>query len=451
MTLGQSASRLVIGSDGTTVELPEVGLRGTGLHPLSASESVDFILDELDRGRGGWVVPSDLRYLLRCERDPEFRDLCEQASLRVPAGKLLVWACRLQRTPLPERVEMADMLDDLAAESVTNRRRVFLIAGNDETLNAAHEELEQRHPGIAIVGSSSAADDLESDPIAVARLSRQIEQTRPDLVFVGLESPFQERVIRFLRHDRPEAWWIGAGDGLRFVAGELKPAPEWMQRTGLEWVHRLAQEPARMFSRYVLQGLPHGLLLLIKCASRGTLPKRKTGGAYGRRMPRALLVDDDQHALDQLELLLSSRFPDLRIESRTTPDVSGKFDFYFLDNDFDGEHLAGRMASHIRAELPKATIIAFSGVLDIDTLKRLINVGCDGVCDKAEPSNWRPIIELIESRLTDMVDRQRMDHVAFGGVRHSAHSIERLLHDWNERDRVNRESEDTAREGRANA
>ncbi len=432
MTLGRSASRLALGTDGRPAELPEVGLRGLGLHPLSAAECVDFVLDELDRGRGGWIVANDLTTFLRSERDPGYRDQCEQATLRIPTARLLVWACRLQRTPLPECVELEALIDDLAAECASGSRKLFLVDTSEERLERAQAVLVERYPDLDVATCAAPAGGVDADPVAMARLSRKVDEARPDVVLVGLDSPAQEGVIRFLRHDRPEAWWIGVGEVLRFLAGEFTHAPTWARRAGLGWVVPSLQRPGRVLPRY-FASLVHGTMLLARCSVRGTLPKRKTASAYGRRLPKALLVDDDQHALDQLELLLSSRFPDLRIETRTSPDVSGTFDFYFLDNDFDGQRLAGKMARRIRAERPSATIIAFSGVLDVETLKRLINVGCDGVCDKAEPSSWRPIIELIDARLGGMVARQRTEHMAFGGVRHSAHSIGNLLRDWNDR------------------
>ncbi|HED65932.1 MAG TPA: WecB/TagA/CpsF family glycosyltransferase [Planctomycetes bacterium] len=415
-------------------ELPEVGLFGTGLHPLSTSECTDLILDELDRGRGGWLFGADLDVLLRCARDPEQRDTFESASLRVPVGTLLLWACRLQRTPLPERVQLFELVELLVEEAAACRRSVFLIAEDSGTLTAAAKSFQERHPELRIVGCSPAPGSVQGDPIEMARLSRAIDEARPDLVFVGIESQVQEELISFLRHDRPEAWWLGVNGALRILAGERRPAPRWMQRTGLEAAHALFHEPKRYFGKYILRGLPWGAWLLAKCALEGALPKGKDEGRYGPRAPRALLVDDDPFALDHLELLLSSRFPDLEIEKRTEPDAGGRFDFYFLDNDFHGDHLAARLAGSVRAEHPTATIIAFSGVLDVDTLKQLINLGCDGMCDKSDPASWRPILDMMEAKLQSMVERHRLGRHAFGGVRHSAYSIHRLLREWNERE-----------------
>ncbi len=418
--------------------LPEVGLLGTGIHALSETECVELVLGQLEAGRGGWLVCSDLHHLLRAKQDPSFREIYEFADVRMPEGRLLVWACRLQRTPLPERVAVSHFVWSLCEEAARRRRSVFLIGANEETGLRAAASLRGRLGDLAVVGTDRAPQSVEHDPLGVARVSRKVDSAKPDIVLVGLDSPLQERLVYHLRHDRPEAWFLGIGDALRVLAGELRPAPVWMDRLGLEWLHRVIQEPSKLFRDYVLRALPYGTYLLLRCGMRGTIPKIKSEGRFGGRRPRALLVDDDRHALDHLELLLTSRFPELEVETRTRPDISGAFDFYFLDNDFDGQRLAANLAGRVRAERPGVTIVAFSGVLDVETLKHLINVGCDGVCDKEEPQSWRPILELVESRLASMEARHR--HAVFGGVRNAAFSIQRLLADWNQRSAASAEA-----------
>lgn len=415
--------------------LPEVGLLGTGIHALSERECVELLLGELEQGRGGWLVCSDLHHLMRARKDAAFREIYEAADVRIPEGKLLTWACRLQRTPLPERVAMFDFALHLCAEAARRRRSVFLISESETCATRAATALRARISELAIVGQDAAPTGVESDPLGVARVSRKIDLAQPDFVLVGLETPLQERLMYYLRHNRPEAWFLGVGDALRLLAGDLRPAPGWMERIGLAWFQRMLQEPGKLFGPYVLEGLPAGGLLLLRCGVRGTIPRGKSEGRWGGKRPRALLVDDDPFALEHLDLLLSSRFPDLVIEKRTRPDVGGNFDFYFLDNDFEGELLAGRLASEIRARQPEATIIAFSGRLDVETLKRLINAGCDGACEKGAPRGWRPIFELVDARLAAMAERHRRAAGPFGGVRHAAGSIRDLLEDWNERER----------------
>jgi N-acetylglucosaminyldiphosphoundecaprenol N-acetyl-beta-D-mannosaminyltransferase len=85
---------------------------------------------------------------------------------------------------------------------------------------------------------------------------------------VGLGFPKQERLIRGIRHVLPTAWFLGLGVSFSFVSGEIRQAPVWMRRTGLEWVHRMAQEPGRLFRRYVLEDMPFALRLLGSASRR---------------------------------------------------------------------------------------------------------------------------------------------------------------------------------------
>lgn len=413
--------------------LPEVELRGIVVHAVSQAECVRYVLDELDLGRGGWVVTPNLDHLLRTTRDQEFRELYSEATLRVVDGQVLVWALALQRTPVPERVAGSDLISALSEGAAQRKRSIFLLGGNPGTAKKAAEILQARYPGLIVAGTECPPIGFDKDALAMARLSRRIHAARPDIVFVALGSPKQELVIRHLRHDRPEAWWLGVGISFSFLCGEVQRAPRWMQRCGLEWLHRVAQEPGRLFRRYFVDGLPFAARLLLGAAFSGALPRGRSSGPYGTQRPRALLVDDDPMALEHLELVLSSRFPDLEITTRRTPDVSGSFDFYFLDNDFEGELLAGKLAREIRSANEDALVVAFSGALDVETLKRLINAGCDGACEKGVPASWRPILAMVEERLAAMIDSHRREAGAFGGVRHAAGSIRDLLEEWNAR------------------
>jgi N-acetylglucosaminyldiphosphoundecaprenol N-acetyl-beta-D-mannosaminyltransferase len=413
--------------------LPEVELCGLGVHAMSQVECVEHVLSELDAGRGGWVVTPNLDHLRRARRDGEFRALCAEATLRVVDGQLLVWALALQRTPVPERVTGSDLVPALAAAAAARARSVFLLGGNPGTADAAAAVLRARHPGLAVAGTACPPPGFDTDALAMARLARALLDARPDVVSVALGSPKQERVIQHLRRDLPGVWWLGVGIAFSFLAGEVRRAPRWMQHAGLEWLHRVGQEPGRLFARYFVHGLPFAARLLASAAVRGALPSGKRVGPYGWRAPRGLLVDDDPMALAQLELLLTTRFPEIELTARCAPDAAGDFDFYFLDNDFEGELLAGTLAHDIRARDPAATIVAISGRLAVETLKRRINAGCAGAAEKGDPGSWRPIVALIEARLAALAAAHRRAAGPFGGVRSAAGSIRDLLEDWNGR------------------
>ena len=422
----ESGRASVPSSPGT---LPEISLADIGIHALSESECLEHVFASLERSRGGWLLFPNLDHLRLARKERELRDLFEGADLRLANSRTLLWACKLQRTPVPGRVASARLVLFLCDRAAQTGRSVFLLGGNPGTAESVRAQLEERSPSLRIVGTYCPPMGFEKDALEMARISRRIDETEPDLVFVALSSPKQEQTIAHLRHDRPEAWWVGVGHVFSLLAGELKPAPAWMESVGLDWTHRLCQEPGRLFKRYAANSL-RASWLLTRCGVRGVLPRGKRVGRYGRAMPRALIVDDDSFALDHLELLLSSRFPALEIETRTEPDIEGRFDFYFLDNQFENQFLAADLAARIRARNPLATIVTFSGALDVTALKRLINAGCDGVCEKGNPKSLRPILDLVETRLEEIEGRHGED-VSFGGVRRAARSITELLRDWN--------------------
>ena len=146
---------------------------------------------------------------------------------------------------------------------------------------------------------------------------------------------------------------------------------------------------------------------------------------------RALIVDDDPDASEYLRFRLSRQLQDLEIEVRHAPDVSGEFDIYFVDNDFDGCRLASQLVRQIRDRQRESLIFAFSANLDADTLKQLINVGCDGVCEKHDQRELERFLETVQRRLTayDAASRKTDETGLCGTLR----SITDLIREWNRR------------------
>jgi N-acetylglucosaminyldiphosphoundecaprenol N-acetyl-beta-D-mannosaminyltransferase len=133
---------------------------------------------------------------------------------------------------------------------------VFLLGGNEGAAAEASRRLREQYPGLDVVGTLCPAHGFERDPAERGEIESALRRLRPDIVFVGLGFPKQERLIRRLRRVLPRAWFVSCGVSLSFVSGEVRRAPRWAQRLGLEWLHRLAQEPGRLFRRYVVDGFP---------------------------------------------------------------------------------------------------------------------------------------------------------------------------------------------------
>lgn len=255
---------------------PVVHLLDIPFAALAEFQVIDYILAELSAGRGGWVITPNLDILRRLVRDVSFRMLTSNATLLVADGMPLIWASRIQGTPLPQRVAGSTLLSTLSQAAAENGRSVFFLGGAPGTANAAAHVLQRRHPGLRVAGTHCPDIGFENDPVQAEAIATVLADTRPDIVFVALGSPKQEHTITRLREALPGAWWLGIGIGFSFLAGDVRRAPAWMQRTGLEWLHRLCQEPRRLAKRYLVTGIPFGVQLLARAAMARLAGSRRT-------------------------------------------------------------------------------------------------------------------------------------------------------------------------------
>jgi DNA-binding NarL/FixJ family response regulator len=146
---------------------------------------------------------------------------------------------------------------------------------------------------------------------------------------------------------------------------------------------------------------------------------------------RALLLDDDPFFAAGFRRRFRLAFPDVVLETRTEPRVEGNFDLYFLDNEFEGEVMAERLLNEVRVVSPDAVVIAVSASLDAAVLKSLLNLGCNGACDKSKASDldemFRMLRRIISHRQLEQSRRSS------GGLMSAIRSITDLLREWNAR------------------
>lgn len=263
------------GTDEPQRTLRSVDLMGVPIHAISEDDCVDYIIDRARHGQGGWVVTPNLDHLRRLVHTAEFRGLCSRASLRVADGMPLVWASRIGGTPLPERVAGSNLILSLTRAASRADVSVSFVGGNPGTAERAAAVLQQRFRGLVVRGTHCPAPGFDSDPSRLRALCAALRRESPGLVFVALGSPKQELVIDRIRTAVPTAWWLGVGISFSFVAGEVRRAPRLLQAMGLEWVHRLAQEPRRLARRYLVEDLPFAAELLL-----ASLRRRFAGHAW---------------------------------------------------------------------------------------------------------------------------------------------------------------------------
>lgn len=274
--------------------LPKIDLLGMQVHRITERQAIETILEELDAGRGGTVVTPNLDHLYRTRTDVSFSALVGESDLIVADGMPLVWASRLQGTALPERVAGSNMISTLSGAAAGKGRSLFLLGGAPGTADAAAEELRRKFPNIKIVGTHCPPLGFENSPKLMVEIVSMLTGANPDIVFVALGSPKQEYLIARLRKTLPRAWWLGVGVSFSFLCGNVRRAPLWMQNSGLEWVHRLVQEPRRLFKRYVVTGIPFAGGLLARSAYRGL--KQRVGSenyAWPGEQPESTAAGDE--------------------------------------------------------------------------------------------------------------------------------------------------------------
>lgn len=250
---GRSTPALVETGPGV---FPTIPLMGLDFAVVSEAQTVSHVIGQLDRGRGGWICTANLDILRQWRRSADVRELIGEVDMVVADGMPIVWASSVQGTPLPERVAGSTLVFSLTAAAANAGAAVFLIGGNPGTAATAGARLCEANPELRLAGTLCPPLGFEQQPECMDEMERALLAARPDIVYVGLGFPKQERLIRRLRALLPDAWFIGCGVSFSFVAGEFERAPVAFQRLGLEWVVRLVQEPGRLWRRYLLSGLP---------------------------------------------------------------------------------------------------------------------------------------------------------------------------------------------------
>lgn len=254
------------GSLPTVASFPNVELLGMTLAATDASGLLTHIMDALDQGRGGWLVTANLDIVRRHVVDSDARALYSSADLRVADGMPLVWAAHVSGTPLPERVAGSSLAWDIARLARDRGRTLYLLGGDAGAAEAARAVLEKRFDGLRFTGTSSPRVQSPATVAEVDAIVDEISAEPPDILLVGLGSPKQEYLIQQLRTRFPRTWMIGVGITFSFIAGDVARAPVWMRRTGLEWVHRMAQDPERLVKRYLVHDLPFAARLFFDAA-----------------------------------------------------------------------------------------------------------------------------------------------------------------------------------------
>jgi N-acetylglucosaminyldiphosphoundecaprenol N-acetyl-beta-D-mannosaminyltransferase len=252
--------------------LPQIELCGVRIAVLRERETAELVLQGAASGRGGKLATPNVDFLRQCAADASLRQLLDGFELVVADGMPLIWASRLRGTPLPERVAGSNLISLVAAGAAELGLSVFMLGGDPGTAEASADVLVARHPRLRIAGTHCPPFGFERDERELDKIRSEITRARPDIVFVAMGFPKSERLAAQLAPLVPGTWWLAVGISFSFLCGQVRRAPPWMQKSGLEWLHRLTQEPKRLARRYLVYGVPFALRLLAGAALERVRP-----------------------------------------------------------------------------------------------------------------------------------------------------------------------------------
>jgi len=246
---------------------------GVELDNVTEDEMLEHVASSLSAGTGGWAASLNVDILRQTVADPDLRRIMAGADLVLADGMPMLWAGRLQGTPVRARVPTSEAIYSLSALAARRGVGVFFLGGNPGTAQTTAGVMTAKYPGL-VASHSCPAMGFEKDPTGMADLVSAIEQSRSGIVFCAFGCPKQERLMDKLRDRFPDKWFIAAGGTFSMIAGEAPKAPEWMTKTGLEWLHRLRLEPRRLFVRYIVHDVPFCLRLMAASARARGLGKK---------------------------------------------------------------------------------------------------------------------------------------------------------------------------------
>jgi N-acetylglucosaminyldiphosphoundecaprenol N-acetyl-beta-D-mannosaminyltransferase len=231
--------------------IPKRDLLGVPIALTDYAETMDVMNGMIERREPGYVCAAAVHVVMVARHDPETRAALLGASLVVPDGRPLVWALNLLGAALEDRVYGPELTVRYCRRAAERGHRVWLYGG---ATPAALQELERvlaaRFPGIQVAGGLSPPHR----PLGAheeRELADRINADAPDLVWVGIGAPKQERWMARMRPLVEAPVLAGVGAAFDFIAGRKRQAPAWMQRAGLEWLFRVSQDPLRLAPRYL--------------------------------------------------------------------------------------------------------------------------------------------------------------------------------------------------------
>jgi N-acetylglucosaminyldiphosphoundecaprenol N-acetyl-beta-D-mannosaminyltransferase len=230
---------------------PRRDLFGVAVDALTMAQAVERCQAAVEQGDHLSIGVVNAAKIVTMQRDRQLREAVAGCGMVLADGQSVVWASRMLRAPLPERVAGVDLFFKLLAEASQRGHRAFFLGARPDVLATMLDEVARRFPGLKIAGARDGYFQPEDEP----QVAEEIERSGADLLFVGMSSPRKELFLSRWGPATQARVVHGVGGSFDVLAGVTKRAPVRWQRIGLEWLYRLLQEPRRLGPRYLKTNL----------------------------------------------------------------------------------------------------------------------------------------------------------------------------------------------------
>ena len=230
--------------------IPRVDVLGVHISATTVEIATQQILEWIAEGAHQYVCATGVHGVMECQRSVAIRDIHNQSGMTTPDGMPMVWCSRFAGIRETQRVYGPDLMLAVMQRGIARRFRHYLFGATPQTLELLERRLLEQFPGVRIVGAHSPPFGELSEGELLSHAAT-INAVGADVVWVGVGTPKQERWMATMLPAMNANVLIGVGAAFDFHAGVKRQAPHWMQRTGLEWLFRLATEPSRLARRYL--------------------------------------------------------------------------------------------------------------------------------------------------------------------------------------------------------
>jgi N-acetylglucosaminyldiphosphoundecaprenol N-acetyl-beta-D-mannosaminyltransferase len=232
-----------------SASIPRVEILGVGVSTVDMKSAISEIRRWIGEGERHYVCVTGVHGIMESQRDPELKQIHNRSGLTTPDGMSTVWAAHFVGARTTTRVYGPELMPELCQRGAAEGWRMYLYGGAPGVPEELEAQLEEIAPGLSVVGAHSPPyRDLSADEDA--QEIERINRAEPDIVWVGLSTPKQERWMAAHRSVLDAPVLIGVGAAFDLLTGRVKQAPPWMRGHGLEWAYRVLQEPRRLWRRY---------------------------------------------------------------------------------------------------------------------------------------------------------------------------------------------------------